>query len=151
MRMWKIIIFISMCIVLFIFLLIYINSRSKVIHNNFKNIIYKTINNDQNNGSSPSSPYGLFISDHNINKSQMNNIYISYCNSTVGSFCSIDFLNNGKIIKLNRSIIGNIGYAVWYWTPIKIGLYSGRWEIRATSELNGNTKTTTDKKYLWIN
>ncbi len=109
------------------------------------------VNNNQSN-LALLSPSGNYVSNHNPGANNTPSTETSVCNTTPGATCQISF-NQGIVTKyLPTQITNQSGTTYWNnWNPQGIGLYAGKWTIKATSSLNGSSKSSYDAMQLTIN
>jgi len=95
----------------------------------------------------PSAPSGTFVSTHQPKSSDTEE---SFCNTSAGATCYIQFTNGGTIKKLEPKVAGTDGSVYWVWQVNNAGLSAGSWQITAVSSLNGQAKSTTDHNLLEV-
>jgi cytoskeletal protein RodZ len=93
------------------------------------------------------APYGSFVSNHNPGSTDQE---LSYCITTPGATCNIEFSSAGVTKKLTPQLVDGSGSTSWLWRVNDAGLSKGSWQISVTASLSGKTKTTVDKKTLDI-
>lgn len=94
------------------------------------------------------TPIGNFVSSHHVT---MSTPIASVCNTTSGATCVISFVANGVTKSLTTEMTDSTGAAYWNsWTPKSIGLSVGSWQVQATAQLNGQSKSATDALTLEV-
>jgi hypothetical protein len=89
-----------------------------------------------------SAPSGSFVSNHRPSSSTQEE---SFCNTSAGATCYIQFTKGGAIKKLEAQSTGGSGSVYWTWNVGDAGLSAGSWQVMAVATLNGQTKTTNDQ------
>lgn len=97
-------------------------------------------------------PSGSFVSNHhpNLSGSPAPNTMSSVCNTTPGASCKISFTKDGSTKSLDTQTADANGAAYWNWKLQDIGLAAGTWNIQASANLNGQTKTAADAMDLVV-
>jgi uncharacterized protein YxeA len=114
------------------------------------NTSYPEPNKSTNNVSTTSSlykPTGNFVSSHTV---EPDSTIESVCVTTPGARCKIILTNGSKIKILNEKTTGRQGNTAWIWQPKKIGINSGKWQVKAVASMNGQTKETKDAKLMEV-
>ncbi len=109
-------------------------------------------NNEKSEGTTPSSdttleePTGSFVSNHhpNLGGSPAPNNIQSSCTTTPGAKCTITLTKNGTTKSLGEKTTNDDGSAYWDWKLQDVGITEGSWQVTATANLNGQTKSATD-------
>lgn len=97
------------------------------------------------------SPTGSFVSNHSPGQNGSPTTEQSFCYTTPGAICVIEFVKDGETKKLSPQTVDGSGATSWTWDVKDAGFSQGSWIIRAVATSGGQSKTTVDPLKLEVN
>jgi hypothetical protein len=101
----------------------------------------------------PSSPLGIFVSNHhpNLSGSPAPNTETSTCTTTPGVQCQIRFTQNNIVKYLPSQLTDANGNTNWNWKLQDINLTSGTWKVSAVATNGNKLSVANDSINLEVN